>query len=106
MLLMPPLTFQCRRHSAVRFATGHSPSLTDDSKDLIFLDDDVFGIVNLHLGPRVLSDEDLVPNLYLHWDSFAGLVQASGADRNDLSLHWLLFGRVGNDDTSLHFFLS
>src|SRR5712692_7709292 len=82
-----------------------APLSADDSQDLILPDDHVLDLVNLDLGSRVLADQDPVPGLDFEGDSLSVVIEASGADRHDLSFLRLLFGRVRTDNSTLDLLL-
>src|SRR5690606_13836908 len=56
--------------------------------------------VEAHFRARPLSDQDLVAGLHVERTDLAVLVPGAGADGDDLGLHWLLLGGIGDDDAA------
>src|SRR5882672_553041 len=80
--------------------------LADDGENFLFADDQVLVPLDLHLGARVLAQEDLVTLLHVEGDPLAFVRDFSRSHRHDLSLLGLLLGGIRNDDaTALHFLL-
>lgn len=57
--------------------------------------------VDLHLGARVLAEEDAVADLHVELAQGAVFENLAAAHGDDLTLDRLLFGRVGDDDSTL-----
>src|SRR6266853_1018703 len=83
----------------------HESTSSDDAHDVGLLHDQEFLAVELDLGARPLAEQHPVAGLDVGLDDLAGLVAATWAHRNDLTLRRLLLGSVGNDDAALRFFL-
>src|SRR6266851_2025442 len=75
--------------------------LLDDREHVLFLHDQVLLVVDLHLGARVLAEEDAVVGLHVQRDLLAVLRYLPVAHRDDLALLGLLLRGVGNDDAAL-----
>src|SRR5439155_15779942 len=75
--------------------------LLDDREHVLFLHDQVLLLVDLHLGARVLAEEDAVVGLHVQRDFLAVLVHLPVAHGDDLALLGLLLRGVGNDDAAL-----
>ena len=52
--------------------------------------------------PRILSEQDLIACLYVERDPVALFVDLARADGDHFALLRFLFGRVGDDDSTLH----
>src|SRR5215472_2550869 len=72
----------------------------DDAHDVGLLHDQELLAVELHLGAGPLAEQDAVAFLDVQWYQLAGLVTSAGAGGDDLALHRLFLGRVGDDDTA------
>src|SRR6266542_1578040 len=70
----------------------------ENSQDLVFLDDEVLGAVDVDLRARPLADQHLVSRLDRQRLALAVLEHASGADGDDVRLLGLLLRGVGHDD--------
>src|SRR3984893_18800097 len=81
------------------------PRLLDDREHVLFLHDQVLVVIDLHLGARVLAEEDLVAGLHVQRDLLAVLVHPPAAYRDNLALLGLLLRGIGNDDATLLDFL-
>src|SRR5712692_7273385 len=69
--------------------------------DVGFLDQDDLFVVQLDLRAAVLPVDDAVPNLQLHRDLLP-LFPPARSHGDDFALDWLLFGSVGDVQTTLH----
>ena len=56
--------------------------------------------IDLDLGAAPLAEQHAVAGLDVEGNDLAGLVARAGTDGDDLALHRLLFGSVGNDDAA------
>src|SRR5713226_6868930 len=92
---------------ALRARSGwlRAAPLLDDREHVLFLHDQVLLVVDLHLGARVLAEEDAIVGLHVQGDLLAVLVHPPVAHRDDLALLGLLLRGVGNDDAALLGFL-
>src|SRR5216683_2968222 len=88
------------RVGAVRWAR-----LLDNGQHVIFLHDQILLVVDLHLGPRVLAEENAIVGLHIQRDLLAVLVHLPVAYRDDLALLGLLLGGIRDDDAALLDFL-
>ncbi len=59
-------------------------SSLDDCQDVVLLHDEILFALELHLGARILAEEDLIALLHLHGDELALLGSAAFADGDDL----------------------
>src|SRR5262249_29819381 len=85
---------------------GSGSSLLENGEDVFLAQDEIFLIVDLDLGARVLPEQDLVAGLHVERDLLAVLADLPVADGDDLGLLRLLLGGVGDDDPALlDFFL-
>src|ERR1017187_9004311 len=79
-----------------------APSLLlDDGQHFVLAEDQMLFVIDLDLGAGVLADEDPVALLDVQRELLAILVDLALADGDDLGLHGLLFGGVGDDDPPL-----
>src|SRR5260370_38261041 len=81
------------------------PRLLDDREDIVFLHDQVFLVVDLHFGARVLTEEDLVAGLHVQRDLLPVLVHLPVAHRDDFAFLGLFLGGVRDDNPALLNFL-
>src|SRR5262245_20953680 len=96
--LMPFITLA--RASSLNFtslAAISSLLCLDDAEDVLLAEDQVLLAVELDLCPRVLAEQDPVPDLDVHLEDFAVLAPAR-PDRHHLPFLRLLLRGVGNDD--------
>src|SRR5216683_1606179 len=75
--------------------------LLDDREHVLFLHDQVLLVVDLHLGARVLAEENAIVGLHVQGDPLAVLVHPPVAHRDDLALLGLLLRGIRNDDAAL-----
>src|SRR5665213_2754886 len=68
--------------------------------DVFFAHDHELFAVDLDLGSAVLAEQDLVADFYIERTDRAVFENLAFADRDDLSLHRLLCGGVGNHDAA------
>src|SRR4051812_41964160 len=82
-------------------------SLVEDREDVVFAEEHELFAVDLHLGARVLAEEDLVARLHVERDDLPVLHGLSRSDGHDEPLEGLLLGGIGDDDAALRllFFL-
>ncbi len=77
----------------------HTAGSADDGEDVARGEDEVLLAAVLDLGAAVLAVDDLVADLDVERDALgAVVVEAAGADSEDLALLRLLLGRVRDDD--------
>src|SRR5579883_2089093 len=77
----------------------------DDAHDVGLLHDQEFLAIELDLGSRPLAEQHAVAGLHVERDKLAGLVARARPDRQNLALHRLFLGGVGNDDAAGGLFL-
>src|SRR5699024_7457641 len=75
---------------------GHGSGL-DDREDVARAEDQELLVAVLELGAAVLGEDDLVADLDVHGDTLALVVEATGADGDDLALLGLLLRGVRDD---------
>ena len=73
-------------------------SLLDDGEDVARGEDEVLLAAVLDLGAAVLAVDDHVADRDVERDAVAVVVEAAGADREDLALLGLLLGGVRDDE--------
>src|SRR5467141_2690345 len=83
------------------FGMGPRSFLLENGEDVFLAHDQVFLVVDLHLGARIFPEEDLVAGLDVERDLLAVLADLAVAGGDHLGLLRLLLGRVGNDDPAL-----
>src|SRR5215510_15798445 len=76
---------------------GRSARLLDDRQHVLFAQDQVLVVVDLHLGAGVLAEEDLVAGLDVERDLLAFLRHLPIPDGDHLALLGLFLGGVGDD---------
>src|SRR3989449_9809159 len=81
------------------------PSLLENGEDVFLAHDQIFLVIELHLGAGILPEEDLVPGLDVQRDLLALVGDLAVAHGDDLALLGLFLRRVGNDDPALFDFL-
>src|SRR6185295_3631290 len=76
----------------------------DDAEDVALLHNEQVLAIDLDLGAGPFAEQHLVALLDVERHEFAALVAGARPDGNDLTLHRLFLGGVGNDDAagSLH----
>src|SRR5699024_9017347 len=72
-------------------------SVVDDGEDVAGAEDEELLVAVLQLGAAVLGEDDLVADLDVHGDALALVVEAAGADGDDLALLGLLLRGVRDD---------
>src|SRR5215831_6473930 len=95
-----PLSSELRASSSNLscFGMDRASSLLENREDVFLAHDEVFLVVDLDLGARVLPEQDLVAGFHVEGDLFAVVADLAGADGDDLALLRLLLGRVRDDD--------
>src|SRR5260370_33719479 len=74
--------------------------LLDSAESVLFTQDEVVLAFDLHFGSCVLAEQDGVSCLDVQRTNFAVLEDLAVANRNQLSLEWLLLRSVWNDDAA------
>src|SRR3989338_1480009 len=87
------------------FGMDRVPPLLENGEDVFLAQDEVLLVVQLHLGARVLPEQDLVPGLDVERDLLALVGDLAVADGDHLGLLRLLLRGVGDDDPALLHFL-
>src|SRR5215471_13757835 len=72
----------------------------DDAEDVALLHDEQLLPVDLDLGARPFAEQNAVTLFDVERNKLAALVPRSGTGGNDLALHRLFLGRVGDDDAA------
>src|SRR5512134_3319032 len=75
-------------------------SLLEDGENVFLAKDQVFLVLDLDLGARVLAEEDPVAGLHVERDLLAVLGDLAVARRDDLALLGLFLRGVWNDDAA------
>src|SRR5271166_1431450 len=70
----------------------------DDAHDVGLLHDEEFLAIQFHLGARPLAEQDAIAGPYLKGDDLALIIARTWTGSDDLSLHRLFLGGVGDDD--------
>src|SRR3954454_1992418 len=76
-------------------------ALVEHAHDVAFLHDQQLVAVELDLGAGPLAEQHAVADLDAHRRQLALVAAGARADRQDLALHRLLLGGVGDDQTAL-----
>src|SRR5690606_99604 len=79
---------------------GSGPRSAEDREDVVFLDHQQVGAVELHFGAAVLAEQHLVADLDLRRAQAAVVQGLALADRDNLALDRLLGGRVRDHDAA------
>src|SRR5215203_4324007 len=80
---------------------GLGGALVEHAHDVAFLHDQQLVAVELDLGAGPLAEQHAVADLDAHRRQLALLVASTRADRQDLALHRLFLGGVGDDQPAL-----
>src|SRR4051812_17692121 len=72
----------------------------DDAHDVGLLHDQEFLTLELDLGAGPLAEQDTVTGLYVESHALALLIVGTWAHGDDLALHRLFLGCIGDDDSS------
>src|SRR5690349_3113908 len=93
-----------RKKGAPSGRRAHRCLALDDAEDVALLHDEQLLPIDLDLGARPFAKQNAVTFFDVEWNELAAFVPRSGTGGNDLALHRLFLGRVGDDDTasSLH----
>ena len=78
---------------------GFQMSSGDYAEDVVFADERIFLVTELHLRAAVFGQEDLVAVFHLERYNLAVLRFCAGAERGHFRLLRFFFGAIGNDDT-------
>src|SRR5262245_27667171 len=83
---------------------AHRCLALDDAEDVALLHDEQLLSIDLDLGARPFPEQNAVTFFDVERNELAAFVPRSGTGGNDLALHRLFLGRVGDDDaaSSLH----
>src|SRR6185312_5452169 len=77
----------------------------DDPHDVGLLHDEELLAIELHLGAGPLAEQNLVAGLHVEGHELTLLVAGTRTNGDNLTLHWLLLGRIGDDDAARGLFL-
>src|SRR5688500_11729928 len=80
---------------------GDGGVILEDAHQVAFLHDQELVAVELDLGAGPLAEQHPVADRHAHRDQLAILVAGTWADGQDLALHRLFLGGIGNDDPTL-----
>src|SRR6059036_2520875 len=99
-MMLTPLSSALRASSSNLscFGMDDDPPLLENGEDVFLAHDEVFLVVDLDLGARVLPEQDLVASLHVEGDLLAVVADLSRADGDHLTLLRLLLRRVRDDD--------
>src|SRR5215471_9429475 len=73
--------------------------LLDHREDFVFAQNQVLDILDLDLGAGILADQDPIARLDIERRDLAVFVDLALPDGDDLRLHGLFLGGVGDDDS-------
>ena len=76
----------------------------DDGEDVAGAEDLVFFVVELDLGPAVLTGQNDIADLDVEFGTGAVVVELAGAERDDLRGHGFFLRGVGDVDAALDLF--
>src|SRR5262245_55382952 len=82
------------------FGMDRVPPLLENGEDVFLAHDEVFLVVDLDLGARVLPEQDLVAGLHVERDLLPVVADLAGPDRDHLALLRLFLGGVRDDDSA------
>src|SRR5215470_2424550 len=101
-MMLTPLSSELRASSSnfSCFGMDRVPPLLENGEDVFLAQDEIFLVVDLDLGARILPEEDLVAGLHVEGDLLAVVADLAGADGDDLALLRFFLGRVGDNDPS------
>src|SRR5256886_13715783 len=77
------------------------PSLLENGEDVFLAHDQIFLVIELHLGARILPEEELVPGLDVQRDPLVLVGVLALARGDDLALLGLFLRRAGDDGPAL-----
>src|SRR5215470_6275533 len=99
-MMLTPLSSELRASSSnfSCFGMDRVPPLLENGEDVFLAQDEIFLVVDLDLGARILPEEDLVAGLHVEGNLLAVVADLAVAGGDDLALLRLLLGRVGDDD--------
>src|SRR3954447_19492789 len=80
---------------------GLGGAALEHAHDVAFLHDQQLVAVELDLGAGPLAEQHPVADLDAHWRQLALVAAGAGSDGQDLALHRLLLGGVGDDQPAL-----
>src|SRR5262245_56630599 len=93
---------------AAIFSSSNLPEFLlsfDDAEDVLLAHDQMFLAINVDFSTGIFSEKHAIIYLYIQRSDLTIVTDFSLAHRNDLSLLGLFLGGIGNDDSTLAFFL-
>src|SRR5207244_4585050 len=105
--ILTPLSSELRASSSNLscFGMDRVPPLLENGEDVFLAHDEVFLVVDLDLGARILAEQDLVAGLHVQRDLLAVVADLARPDGDHLALLRLLLGGVRDDDRASFDFL-
>src|SRR6266481_4910337 len=99
-MMLTPLSSALRASSSNLSCLGMDrvPPLLENGEDVFLAQDEIFLVVDLDLGARILAEQDLVAGLHVERDLLAVVADLPGPGGDHLTLLRLLLGRVRDDD--------
>src|SRR4030095_16692025 len=99
-MMLTPLSRALRASSSNFSCLGidRVPPLLENGEDVFLAQDEIFLVVDLDLGARILPEQDLVPSLHVQRDLLAVVADLTRPGGDVLALLRLLLRRVGDDD--------
>src|SRR6266566_1833754 len=99
-MIVTPLSSELRASSSNLscFGMDRVPPLLENGEDVFLAHDEVFLVVDLDLGARILAEQDLVAGLHVQRDLLAVVADLARPDGDHLALLRLLLGGVRDDD--------
>src|SRR2546422_9948801 len=106
-MIVTPLSSELRASSSNLscFGMDRVPPLLENGEDVFLAHDEVFLVVDLDLGARILTEQDLVAGLHVQRDLLAVVADLARPDGDHLALLRLLLGGVRDDDRASFDFL-
>src|SRR5438876_7943256 len=99
-IIVTPLSSALRASSSNLscFGMDRVPPLLENGEDVFLAHDEVFFVVDLDLGARILTEQDLVAGLHVQRDLLAVVADLPRPDGDHLAFLRLLLGGVRDDD--------
>src|SRR5437016_9550075 len=99
-MIVTPLSSELRASSSNLscFGIDRVPPLLENGEDVFLAHDEVFLVVDLDLGARILAEQDLVAGLHVEGNLLPIVADLSGPDGDHLAFLRLLLGGVRDDD--------
>src|SRR5207237_5420324 len=99
-MMLTPLSSALRASSSNLscFGIDRVPPLLENGEDVFLAQDEIFLVVDLDLGARILAEQDLVAGLHVEGNLLPIVADLSGPDGDHLAFLRLLLGGVRDDD--------